>query len=81
MGEKKKLHSGSLHGLYPLQYVILLIKSSKMRWVRQMACRGEKGNAYRVLMGKPEEQRPLGSPECRSENIKKKDGRMWTIMI
>jgi len=50
-----------------------------------MACRGEKGNAYRVLMGKPEEQWPLGSLECRSENIKlllkKQDGRMWTRMI
>jgi len=46
---------------------------------------GDKGNAYRVLMGKPEEQRPLGSPECRFENIKlmlkKKDRRMWTRMI
>jgi hypothetical protein len=46
---------------------------------------GDKGNAYRVLMGKPEEQWPLGSPECRFENIKlmlkKKDRRMWTRMI
>jgi hypothetical protein len=53
--ERKKLHSGSLDGLYPMQYVILVIKSSRMKWVRQMACRGETGNAYRILMGKPEE--------------------------
>jgi len=37
---RKKLHSGSLQGLHPTQYVILAIKSSRMRWVRQMACRG-----------------------------------------
>jgi len=53
---EKKLHSGSLHGLYPLRNVIPVIKSSRMRWGKQMACSGEKGNAYRVLMGKPEEQ-------------------------
>jgi hypothetical protein len=36
-------------------------------------------------MGKPEEQWPLGSPECRVEDIKlmlkKQDGRMWTRII
>jgi hypothetical protein len=32
---------------------------------------GEMGNAYRVLVGKPEGKRPLGRPRCRwVENIK-----------
>jgi hypothetical protein len=32
---------------------------------------GEKRNAYRILMGKPEEKRPLGRPRCRwMDNIK-----------
>jgi len=40
-GEGRKImHRGSLQGLYPLQYVILVIKSLRMRWVRQMQCRG-----------------------------------------
>jgi hypothetical protein len=31
----------------------------------------EKSNAYRVLVWKPEENRPLGKPKCRMEdNIK-----------
>jgi hypothetical protein len=33
---------------------------------------GEKRNAYRILMGKPEGKRPLGRPRRRwMENIKK----------
>jgi hypothetical protein len=32
---------------------------------------GEKRNAYRLLMGKPDGSRPLGSPRCRwVDNIK-----------
>jgi hypothetical protein len=32
---------------------------------------GEKGNAYRILVGKPEGKRPLGRPRCRwVDNIK-----------
>jgi hypothetical protein len=29
---------------------------------------GEKGNAYRILVGKPEGKRPLGRPRCRRED-------------
>jgi hypothetical protein len=32
---------------------------------------GEKRKAYRILVGKPEEKRPLGRPRCRwVDNIK-----------
>jgi hypothetical protein len=32
---------------------------------------GEKRNAYRILVGKPESKRPLGRPRCRwVDNIK-----------
>jgi hypothetical protein len=32
---------------------------------------GEKGNAYRILVGKPEGKRPIGRPRCRwVDNIK-----------
>jgi hypothetical protein len=30
---------------------------------------GERRGIYRVLVGKPEEKRPLGTPRCRWEDI------------
>jgi hypothetical protein len=42
-----------------------------MRWAGQVARMGEKRNAYRVLVGKPEGKRPLGRPRRRwVDNIK-----------
>jgi len=36
-----------------------------------VACVGQGGGVYRVLVGKPEGKRPLGRPRCRGEdNIK-----------
>jgi hypothetical protein len=32
----------------------------RMRWVGDVTCTGEMRNAYIVLVGKPEEKRPLG---------------------
>jgi hypothetical protein len=48
-----------------------MIKSRRMRWAEHVARMGEKRNAYRMLVGKPEGKRPLGRPRCRwVENIK-----------
>jgi hypothetical protein len=38
---------------------------------------GEKGNAYRLLVGKPEGKRPLGRPKCRwVDNIRMDPGEV-----
>jgi hypothetical protein len=47
---------------------------------------GEKKNAYRNLMGKPEAKRPLGTSRRRSKIIlrwilEKEDGMLWTGLI
>jgi hypothetical protein len=48
-----------------------MIKSRRMSWVGHVARMGEKGNAYRVLVGKPEGKRPLGRTRHRwMDNIK-----------
>jgi hypothetical protein len=61
-----------------------MMKSRRMRWVGHVARLGEKRNAYRILMGKPEGKRPLGRPRRRwVDNIKmdlreiKWDGMDW----
>jgi hypothetical protein len=36
-----------------------------MRWAGHVAGIGEKMNAYRILVGKPEGKRPLGKPRRR----------------
>jgi hypothetical protein len=48
-----------------------MIRSRRMRWERHVARMGEKRNAYRILVGKPEGKRPLGRPRRRwVDNIK-----------
>jgi hypothetical protein len=64
-GEWSKLHNEELHILYSSQNIIRQIKSKRMRWVGHVARMGEERNAYKVLMGKPEGQRPLGRPRRR----------------
>jgi hypothetical protein len=48
-----------------------MIKSRRMRWAGLVARRGEKRNAYRILVEKPERKRQLGRTKCRwMDNIK-----------
>jgi hypothetical protein len=48
-----------------------MIKSRRMRCIGHVARMGEKRNAYRILVRKPEGKRPLGRPRCRwVDNIK-----------
>jgi hypothetical protein len=55
-----KLHNEELHDLYSSPNIIRIIKSRRMRWAGHVAQMGEKRNVYRLLVGKPEEKRPLG---------------------
>jgi ribosome biogenesis protein Tsr3 len=46
-------------------------ESTSSMLMRNLARVGEKGNAYRILVGKPEGKRPLGRPRRRwVDNIK-----------
>jgi len=48
-----------------------VIKSRRVRWAGHVARVGERRGSYRVLVGKPEVKRPLGSSRRRWEgNIK-----------
>jgi hypothetical protein len=45
--------------------IIRAIKSRRMRWAGHVARMGEKRNAYKTLVGKPEGKRPLGRTRRR----------------
>jgi hypothetical protein len=70
-GGWRKLHNEELHNLYSSPSIIRMTKSRRIRWVGHVVRRARKRNAYRILVGKPEEKRPLGRPR-RSwmDNIK-----------
>jgi hypothetical protein len=71
IGEWIKLHNEELHNLYFSPSIIRIIKSRRMRWTGHVARMGEKRNAYRILVGKPQRKRPLGRPRRRwDDNIK-----------
>jgi hypothetical protein len=70
-GGWRKLHNEEFHNLYSLPSIIRMIKSRRMRWSVHVAGMGEKFNAYRILVGKPEGRRLLGRPRRRwVDNIK-----------
>jgi hypothetical protein len=64
-GKLRKLHNEELRDLYSSPSITRIIKSRRMRWAGHVARRGEKRNAYRLLVGKPEGKRPLGRPRRR----------------
>jgi hypothetical protein len=66
-----KLHNEGLHNLYSSPSISRMIKSRRMRWAGHVARMGEKRNAYRILVEKPEGKRPLGRRRRRwVDNIK-----------
>jgi hypothetical protein len=64
-GEWRKLHNEELRDLYSSPSIIRIIKLRRMRWVGHVARMGEKRNAYRLLVVKPDGKRSLGRPRRR----------------
>jgi hypothetical protein len=65
-----------------------MIKPRRMRWAGHVARMGKTRNAYRILLGKSEDKRPLGIPRRRwADNIKMDlseigwDGMVWIGLI
>jgi hypothetical protein len=86
MDEWRKLHNEELHDLYSSPGIIRIIKSKRMRLAGHLARIGEKKNAYRLLVRKPEGKRPLGRPRLGGWIIlgwilERWDGVMWTGLV
>jgi hypothetical protein len=75
IGGCRKLHNEELHNLYCSPSIITIIKSRRMRLAGHVAQMGEKRNAYRILVGKPEGMRPIRRPTHRWEDKIKMDFR------
>jgi hypothetical protein len=58
-------YRGKVFAFYSLPSIIRTIESRRMRRAMHVARMGEKRNAYRLLVGKPEGKRPLGRPRSR----------------
>jgi hypothetical protein len=58
-GSWRKLHNDELRNLYSLPNIVRVIKSRRMRWAGHVARMGEGSGVYRVLVGRPEGERPL----------------------
>jgi hypothetical protein len=70
-GGWRKLHNEELRNVYSSPSTIRMIKARRMRWAGHVERMGERRNAYRILVGKPEGNRPLWRPKCTwVDNIK-----------
>jgi hypothetical protein len=47
--------------LYSSPIIVLGIKSRRMRWVGHVVSMEDRRGVYRILVGKPERKRPLGT--------------------
>jgi hypothetical protein len=75
-GAWRELHNEELHDVYSSPSIIRVIRSRWMRWAVYMVRMGEKRNAYRLLIGKPEGKRLPGRLKHRRiDNIKMDLGR------
>jgi hypothetical protein len=57
-----------LHTLYSTRNIFRAIKPRRLRWAGHVALTGKSRDAYKVLVTKPEERRPLRRPRRRLDN-------------
>jgi hypothetical protein len=70
-GSWRKLHNDELHFLCSSPNIFRVIKSRRMGWEGHVARMREERGVYRILVGRPECQRPLERSRRRWEyNIK-----------
>ena len=84
-GEWRKLHNEELNDLCCSPNIIGVIKS-RMIWAGHVTRVGEWRGSYRVLVGKPEEKRPLARHRHRWEDLIQMDqkvrwrGTDWIVL-
>jgi hypothetical protein len=56
----KRLHCEELHNYFASPNIIRVIESRRLRWAENVPRVGEMRNVHKILVGKPEEKRPVG---------------------
>ena len=79
----RKLRNDELNDLHSSPNIVRMIKSRRMRWAEHVARMGEGKGVYRIFIGKPEGNTPLGRPRHRWEGnirclFRKWDVGVWT---
>jgi hypothetical protein len=82
-GVWRKLHNEERHDLYSSSNIERVMKSRKMIWAAHVVWMGEERGVYRILVGKPEENRHMKDPGVDVRiilrcNFNKWDVEVWT---
>jgi hypothetical protein len=72
-GQWRRLHNEELYDFNSSPNIILVIQPRRMRWAGRVAPMEDRRDAYRVLVGRPEEKRLLGIPRRGWEDNTKVD--------
>jgi hypothetical protein len=64
----RKLHNDELHSLYSSPNIVRVIKSRRMRWAGHVTRIGEGKCVNRVLVGRPDGKKSLGTPRRKWED-------------
>ena len=69
----RRLRDEELYDVHSSPNIFRLTNTRRMKWTRYAACMENRKGAYRVLVGKLEGKRPLGTTGRRWKNVIKMD--------
>jgi hypothetical protein len=85
-GDWRRLRNEELHDQCSSPNIIWAIKSRRVRWTEHVACREDRRDAYRILVGRPDGKDHLEDTDTDRSIIlkcifKKWNGEAWTGLI
>jgi hypothetical protein len=64
---EKLIYDDSFHTLYSSPNIIRMIESRRMKWMEHVTQMKQMRNAYKIVVGKPEEKGPPGRSRLYKE--------------
>jgi hypothetical protein len=69
----RNFHNEQLHNVCSSQGIIMKIKSTRTKWMEPIEHMGDMRSAYRIVIRKPEEKRPVGRHRHKWKNDMNRD--------